>query len=376
MCIRDSHELAHYTASELDLDDNPSWLAFSGWTEKDGKWSASKKNTFVSGYAKTSPAEDFAESVATYRYNPNLLKTVNPDKYTFIKETVFHGVEYTSENKCHSSNSYENILKKQVASKLKSFDTTTFLEKKENLIKLMKPCKNESLEFILNNSDVTLQSLDGCISNSIQTNLTSGMLNRISPPLKHSTFVQKKLTKFPQQTDNPQVRGASEIHLEARKLLKDMVINGFYEWDQGFSFKYPSSDARSLCEAISKSGYQSLGGINELFSDSLLTYHSSKKINKLMYKTCIKVQGSSPDPMSIEKIRVALPITIYTQKEIERIKVSLRYWKAQKKILVDALANNGIIFKAMNYLEYRERVQEIDNMIEKVELQIRSVEKN
>ena len=52
----------------------------------------------VSNYGKTSPIEDFAESVTAYRYNPERLKDC-PSKYYYMKDFVFQGKEYT--DKCN-----------------------------------------------------------------------------------------------------------------------------------------------------------------------------------------------------------------------------------------------------------------------------------
>ncbi|MEX1098953.1 MAG: hypothetical protein WEB87_00920, partial [Bacteriovoracaceae bacterium] len=54
----------------------------------------------VSQYGETNPAEDFAESVAAYRYNPEALKNASLEKYEFIKNKVFQGVEFDSSEKC------------------------------------------------------------------------------------------------------------------------------------------------------------------------------------------------------------------------------------------------------------------------------------
>ncbi|MBE9258510.1 hypothetical protein, partial [Dolichospermum sp. LEGE 00246] len=51
---------------------------------------------FVSTNAKNTEIEDFAESFATYRNDPNLLKFKSPEKYEFMKSQVFFGKEYTT----------------------------------------------------------------------------------------------------------------------------------------------------------------------------------------------------------------------------------------------------------------------------------------
>jgi hypothetical protein len=64
------------------------------------KWKSTKPDKFVSGYAATNPAEDFAESVSGYRFNPKRLQAIAPEKYEFLKQTVFDGLEFLNEAGC------------------------------------------------------------------------------------------------------------------------------------------------------------------------------------------------------------------------------------------------------------------------------------
>jgi hypothetical protein len=61
------------------------------------KWESRKDKAFVRDYAGTHPAEDFAESTAYYMYQPQYLKTIDPDKYNFIKDKVFKGKEFVND---------------------------------------------------------------------------------------------------------------------------------------------------------------------------------------------------------------------------------------------------------------------------------------
>ena len=96
------HEVGHIIGAEADLDSSPTWLNISGWeetrTRKNGRivvsYTINKPECIVSQYGRTSPVEDFAESVEAYRYNPELLKKC-PSKYYYIKDFVFQGKEYT-----------------------------------------------------------------------------------------------------------------------------------------------------------------------------------------------------------------------------------------------------------------------------------------
>lgn len=54
----------------------------------------------VSTYAEESPDEDFAESVAAYRYMGDFLEARAPARYAYLRDRVFHGLEYRAEETC------------------------------------------------------------------------------------------------------------------------------------------------------------------------------------------------------------------------------------------------------------------------------------
>ena len=78
------HEVGHVLG--YGLDQSPEWTSLP------------KK--FVSIYAKTNQAEDFAETFLAYRVAPQWLKNVSYEKYDFIKEKVFHGLEFKTQKDC------------------------------------------------------------------------------------------------------------------------------------------------------------------------------------------------------------------------------------------------------------------------------------
>jgi hypothetical protein len=59
--------------------------------------------SFISGYAKTNPLEDIAESITAYRFNPKKLKELSPERYKYLKDRVFMGVEYLSDTQCEDA---------------------------------------------------------------------------------------------------------------------------------------------------------------------------------------------------------------------------------------------------------------------------------
>ncbi|MFL5815813.1 MAG: hypothetical protein ACJ763_19750, partial [Bdellovibrionia bacterium] len=96
------HELGHVAGDTLKLNDSKAWFRAAGWKETDMEWTLPHPEKTISRYAETNPYEDFAESFAAYRYNPEALKALNPSVYRFFKNKVFHSTEYTVNSHCEA----------------------------------------------------------------------------------------------------------------------------------------------------------------------------------------------------------------------------------------------------------------------------------
>jgi len=102
------HELSHrmaYRSTSYYLDLQKDWLALGDWSRsKDVKnpWQHGPGKCFISGYSEQAPDEDFAETASAYRYAAKRLKQTCPDKYEYMKEKVFQGVEYLDNTSCES----------------------------------------------------------------------------------------------------------------------------------------------------------------------------------------------------------------------------------------------------------------------------------
>lgn len=95
------HEIAHVIArSQDDLDLSSKWGDLSGWLGPVEEQLLTKTNCSVSGYGNKNQVEDFAESVVAYRFHPEALKRKCFEKYEYLRSTIFHGFEYTSQKSC------------------------------------------------------------------------------------------------------------------------------------------------------------------------------------------------------------------------------------------------------------------------------------
>lgn len=90
------HELAHRARlrSKPALDESPEWMRISGW---EGSKKAPAITLEISAYAQTNAFEDFAETYALYRLDPNRLKALSPARYEYMRDRVFDGIEYTQD---------------------------------------------------------------------------------------------------------------------------------------------------------------------------------------------------------------------------------------------------------------------------------------
>ncbi|WP_408095886.1 hypothetical protein ACJVC5_12655 [Peredibacter sp. HCB2-198] len=95
------HEVAHNIASRnKNMDESPAWLKLSGWIKKGDNWKAQDNACFISNYGTTNPWEDFSEVVSAYRYNGPGLKKACPEKYAFVKDRVYQGMEFLDSKLC------------------------------------------------------------------------------------------------------------------------------------------------------------------------------------------------------------------------------------------------------------------------------------
>ena len=95
------HELAHELSRKAPKRWRSAWWRAAKADRALGR--ASGAASAVSVYADTDLGEDFAESVAAYRYMPELLAARAPNRYAFLRDTVFLGAEYADEAGCRPS---------------------------------------------------------------------------------------------------------------------------------------------------------------------------------------------------------------------------------------------------------------------------------
>lgn len=94
------HEIAHALGTSRRLDTSPEWIRISGWVLIDGKPVQPNKNGLVTQYAGKDLFEDFAESFVYYRYEPETLLALSPERYQYMKDKVFGGREYLKSLSC------------------------------------------------------------------------------------------------------------------------------------------------------------------------------------------------------------------------------------------------------------------------------------
>lgn len=250
------HEIGHNIGSRLDQDESKKWLDFSGWVEKEGKWTSSKTDQIVSKYGLTNPAEDFAETFTAYRYNPATLKKMSPDKYNYMKDNVFLGLEYDSEEKCKDSNS--TLAKIQSSIKVESLP----IPQKYGL------CHEELLK-IVQHQDVSLKS---CIKKS---KMSEEIKNKLAGKDKVQIDAINQALAF-QEVDGAGITDQEE--LEAYQI----IVGDLYG-----SIAKSYSNYGDNCDSPKKYGWQDFMEFNQYtFGDRYKSITRDGELNKIVTKIC------------------------------------------------------------------------------------------
>ncbi len=320
------HEFGHKLGSELKLDERQDWLDISGWEEKEEGWSATKPEKCVSKYGKTNPAEDFAESVAAYRYNPQLLKIISPEKYTFIKDNIFLGMEYTSEAACQEENSYYHT--KVLPLLQKEFPYS------ENLFSY-KNCKKQFMKSFVGEAN----QFTTCIQNIMQqekyqkTLQESGLTKLSQEAIKRFHWKEK-----PEETPEK----VAEVTRKLQKQFADEMAKGFDDLCQSHLRLFnPEDPQEEICTRFKTScGIRLYRPLDDAFKEFNVIESMQEDAETLFYETCqeLQLKGKSPCP-KIERV------SLHFQKRIPTLKAeaeqTLRAFPSYPPPPTTAPANGG-----------------------------------
>lgn len=238
------HELAHNFAkqSHAKIDKNNLWNAFSKWRQSldskgKVKWTSENEN-FVSRYARTNPAEDFAESFTAYIINPSFLKKVAPKKYNYLREYVFSGNEfYKRERKDFDNNQAEDLFHSNID--------------EETLNSAVSSCFDELVDQIFfNTSRVTYKCLLARMffSNGIVSPIYNS--ERIFQNFIQSDLYQRVIDEFSKKMGSSvKSRLATNIHSLCQKNILYAIDKDFFLFSEK-SLWVIYDNRQSLCRWI------------------------------------------------------------------------------------------------------------------------------
>lgn len=304
------HEMSHYVAGEFNLDENSAWLNISGWTKTGDNWKKTKNNIYSSKYGITNPWEDFAEAMSAYRFNPNLLKKASPEKYDFLKEIVFQGIEYTDEESCQEKNSYASKFhdekeKSKLPLPIKA-DAAYLNQVTESAYR---SCGSKIIGIMAGENDSSFRE---CVERSIPLRIPPSrtdekILGPILKSVKHPSLVKASITKT--ASNNPVNYSAQEIEKfqsenynnikisfekESIGILKKLFKENTYSISHGSAEEYKSF---AVCDNTAKYSYQKYEKIDDKTNDKFLAYNNSDKIDNFVKAVCRQIikNGSGVD---------------------------------------------------------------------------------
>ena len=299
------HEMGHNFAFNLRLGYSEDWRRFSGWTKgteiRKGQEVSSiqltKPETCTSVYAMTDPGEDFAEAVVAYRYNPQELKQRSAEKYQFIKEIVFDGLEYTSPEKCDPKQSYSSRLmsfKKQNADRLS--ENPGFLRDINNVCAphLLNgiPGEKPQHEIVLEQRE-----LKTCLSEALPFAGFSDVLLESGVSIKYPEYVRSalKLRNFeseaPEKVEKFFTASQQRIKKSLIKIMSDMEAKraSFYR-------SYRNDTPEKYCEGVRNGvswDFRNLVSVDLDEENSYKPFGADKMaaVDFIVRKTCLRVLG-------------------------------------------------------------------------------------
>lgn len=285
------HELSHNIGSAKNLDSSKEWLEASGWEKRGDDWVALKDN-FVSNYAASNPAEDFAESMVAFRYDPAKLKSAAPEKYKLIKEKVFAGVEYLKPEMCLESNLKVAQAIQKIAPQLPSFDPKNLTpEMKSNLVSY---CRLDSVQALF---DRAFLPFNDCMEGAMALELAKQQMIKDNPQMSPESITKNFFAdvngksakdsfgiKFNEQ-QKKKIADYSQNLLDEYEIsaFKDNTIYGEYK------------DVKSYCEEFGgQYSYQRFEKLEKDMNKKYILYDRREGFDELMTSKCIRVQKTFP----------------------------------------------------------------------------------
>lgn len=271
------HEIGH------NFDVNLSKRIGRFWSEVPGEK--------ISRYAKTNAAEDFAESVVGYRYNPQMLRTQAPEKYEIIKNYVFDGVEYLSRDTCRlpsSSQKYaqeaEDLFvknKEAIEQQLNSRQVAEFVGKE-----LVKVCGDAFLSQQKANGDYKYRR---CVTRHMRDIFGDYLLEHANLLLSVEPQVNVAMYKKVKLPMVFVLRAITQFKVSLRSMVTDLITHELYS-GAGLSLHLAGqlSDVKAFCSSFSFSnmyylsryplelqiestGYYTIGHVIEQISQNICT---------------------------------------------------------------------------------------------------------
>jgi hypothetical protein len=315
-----THEVAHNLGNQFGLDNCDHWMTTAGWKKRveidDGNEAPNfeliNSSLTPSKYAQTNPSEDFAESVVAYRYRANEFKRRSPEKYQFIKESVFDGVEFSSQSVCENANTLSQKLAQEIINKNN--------QSKPDAILLLLPlieekCSQETIDVMLKVVD-SPRSLDQCMNRVIAESLIAdddfqGIgVTRIE---SRQALTAQVLNKLKDSGFNQKYFG------EYQKSFSGKVEEFILDIESKSNFRYVlaknknESKVEDFCEKYISGAWTH--GKDTIFvntkNKSSLAYRNKQNLEDVARQVCIIVQEENIvegeiRPMSKDRIRLAI----------------------------------------------------------------------
>jgi hypothetical protein len=264
------HELGHRFAFQKDWGQTERFAKLSLWrpipedrltpldrTLGKKRFEKGDAKLMVSKYAQTNIDEDFAESIVAYRYAPKKLQTINSEKYAFIKDYIFGGIEYLDSRNCDAP-SYSELAAGWLASNTESA-IAALIDDTVGRSKLLKECGDVFWNVAFTDGkipEMDAQVMSPCVTRALGTWAVRNA-QVVSADADQELLEAINLRMVPLKLNQENLRNiAKSLAQPTAELIRDFLIASLEHGKWTLAGAKASDPIESTCKTFSLHSYQ------------------------------------------------------------------------------------------------------------------------
>ncbi|MDO9181523.1 MAG: hypothetical protein Q7U04_03900, partial [Bacteriovorax sp.] len=174
---------------------------------------------------------------------------------------------------------------------------------------LIEKCGEETRYFILFEKG-SKDKIDSCFTKANMASSMEKAVGKLDPPLKYPELAK---SSFPYLSSEAiqKLNPSFENFQDAKKFLRDELLNNIMDWDKKNYFNYNGKDVKVTCKKTwDEYSYQAVFANNKSLASSVSPYSDKVKFQNVLEQLCEKIHSgkTSPKPFTRAEVEKNLPI--------------------------------------------------------------------